>query len=191
MKMKRKNILGFVHLTRWQRMVSLCALVVLVLLLAPPSGSGQTLSEKFTVEGKARIVDGDTLEIGIHRVELYGIDAPEPEQRCERGGRPWPCGLEATYAMAALIETHWLTCRRRGTDGAGHMLADCRVGGPKGISINQEIVRRGWALAVRPPSENYVAAERVAKAAKVGLWSGTFVTPWEWRRTHETSNKVN
>ena len=189
--MKCTYMACFVHLVRWPRAFSLCLLAVSALVLASPNGSGQTLPGPLIVEGKARIVDGDTLEIGIHRVELNGIGAPEPEQRCGRASGSWPCGMEASYAMAALIETHWLTCHRRGSDTAGHMLADCRMGGPKGISINQEIVRRGWALAMRPSNENYVAAERVAEAAKVGLWSGTFVAPWEWRRTHETGDKVN
>ena len=146
-------------------------------------------------EGRAQIVDGDTLEIGIHRIDLFGIDAPESDQNCERGGRQWRCGMEATYAMAALIETHWVTCRQQGHDtesgAAANPLAVCRMGGPKGLSINQEIVRRGWALALTSSENDYVGAQQQAQAAKVGLWSGTFVTPWEWRRTHEPGKTVN
>ena len=45
-----------------------------------------------TVSGAARVIDGDTLEIGGTRVRLHGIDAPESAQRCRADGRSWPCG---------------------------------------------------------------------------------------------------
>src|SRR5215213_9963631 len=47
--------------------------------------------------GFARVVDGDTIEIGGHRIRLEGIDAPETEQTCSDGkGLPWSCGRIAT-----------------------------------------------------------------------------------------------
>ena len=96
-----------------------------------------------TIQGRARIVDGDTLEIGVHRIRLYGIDAPEPDQLCQRDGRPWRCGSEATFAMAALIETHWLTCHQRDRTPAGELLAVCRMGGPKGQNVNRAALNLG------------------------------------------------
>lgn len=162
-----------------------------VLSLSSPGVFAQSPPAAPIAEGKAHIVDGDTLEIGTRRVHLYGVDAPEPEQTCERGGRRWRCGMEATYAMAALLEFHWLICRQREIDPAGDMIGVCRIGGPKGFSVNREIVRRGWALALRPSGDDYAAAEQQAKAAKMGLWSGSFVSPWEWRRLHETGRTAN
>ena len=70
--------------------------------------------------------------------------------------------------MAALIETHWLTCHQQESENIGDMLAVCRIGGPGGFSVNEEIVRRGWALALRPYGEGYAAAEQEAKAVRVG-----------------------
>lgn len=171
--------------------LSLCLLALAVLSISSPGAFAQSPPAERSAEGKARIVDGDTLEIGARRVHLYGVDAPEPDQNCQRGGKTWRCGMEATYAMAALLEFHWLTCRQREIDASGEMVAVCRIGGPKGFSVNREIVRRGWALALRPSGDDYAAAEQEAKAAKVGLWSGTFIAPWEWRRTHETGKIVN
>ena len=43
------------------------------------------------------------------------------------------------------------------------------------------LVSNGWALAYRRYSTDYVAADEVAKSAKLGLWRGEFVKPWEWR----------
>ena len=36
--------------------------------------------------GIARVIDGDTLEIGGKRIRLHGIDAPERRQSCEDAG---------------------------------------------------------------------------------------------------------
>lgn len=154
-------------------------------LAGSPSWS-QTTGAVGAIEGRPLIVDGDTLEIGGRRVHLIGVDAPEPEQMCERGGVSWRCGAEATYGLASLIEHNWVTCRQHASDSAGEILATCRMGGLKGVSVNEELVRRGWALAVSPAGDSYRAAERQAKAAKVGLWSGTFAAPWEWRRGRKT-----
>jgi endonuclease YncB( thermonuclease family) len=71
------------------------------------------------------------------------------------------------------------------------MVGVYRIDGPKGFSVNREIVCRGWALALRPSSDDYAAVEPEAKVARVGLLSGSFVTPWEWRRTYETGKTTN
>lgn len=143
-------------------------LALAILTFVSSSAFAQSPPDERTVEGKARIVDGDTLEIGTRRVHLYGVDAPETDQTCERGGRAWRCGMEATYAMAALLEFHWLVCRQHETDAANDMVATCRMGGPKGLSVNREIVRRGWALALQPSGSDYASAEAEAKTARVG-----------------------
>ena len=61
--------------------------------------------------GKPRIIDGDTIAIAGQRIRLHGIDAPESKQTCSVDGREWACGLEATFALARIIETHWITCK--------------------------------------------------------------------------------
>jgi endonuclease YncB( thermonuclease family) len=183
--------LRFAARTRKTERLSLWLVALTALSITASSAFAQSSSAARLIEGRARIVDGDTLEIGIHRVRLYGIDAPDSDQRCERDGKPWRCGMEATYAMAALIETHWLTCDRRGPDTTGDVVGVCRMGGPKGRDVSREIVRRGWALALRSAGDDYIAAEREAKTAKIGLWSGTFIAPWEWRRTRQRGETGN
>ena len=44
------------------------------------------------------------------------------------------------------------------------------------------MVRNGWALAYRRYSMDYVDDEAAARQARVGMWRGKFVAPWEWRR---------
>ena len=45
-------------------------------------------------------------------VRLHGIDAPESAQRCRADGRLWPCGQDATQALAGYIGLQ--DCRVRG-----------------------------------------------------------------------------
>ena len=61
----------------------------------------------------------------------------------------------------------------------GGLLAVCHSGG---VNINAWMVARGWALAYRRYSVEYVDEERAARAARRGIWRGQFVAPWEWRR---------
>jgi endonuclease YncB( thermonuclease family) len=74
-----------------------CLLALVVLMRLIDCVSAATLS------GKADIVDGDTIKVGGIAVRLDGIDAFETEQTCERAGKSYACGKEATKALASLI----------------------------------------------------------------------------------------
>ena len=56
--------------------------------------------EETNLKGPARVIDGDTNEIAGRRIRIFGIDAPEVDQTCERGGGgTWYCGAEATRLL--------------------------------------------------------------------------------------------
>jgi endonuclease YncB( thermonuclease family) len=132
------------------------------------------------LNGKPRVIDGDTIELSGQRVRLHGIDTPETKQECRKGdGAAYQCGTMATFALAELIEEHWVKCTGDGNDRYNRLVATC-FAGP--VNLNLEMVRRGWALAYRQYSKRYIAVEAEAKTRHVGLWQGTFVKPWEWRR---------
>ncbi len=152
-------------------MVHRATLVAVFALLAFPADAGIT--------GKARVIDGDTLEIAGRRIRLHGIDAPESEQTCWAGGKEWACGREATFALAYETGGHWVSCRGKGGDGDGGLAYVCFVGNR---DLGQRMVRAGWALVVGGESPEYAGAEKAARAARRGIWRGEFVTPREWRK---------
>ncbi len=128
--------------------------------------------------GRATIIDGDTLDIAGARIRLNGIDAPEKAQLCESGAAAWACGANATRALASATQGGEVTCRGDRRDRYGRLLAVCYV---KGIDLNAQMVRDGWALAYRRYSLDYVGEEAEARAAGRGMWRGQFIEPWEWR----------
>ena len=81
--------------------------------------------------------------------------------------------------MAQRIGNQPLTCVVRGRDQYGRMVALCHAGGE---DLSRWMVERGFALYQRRYGRAYMAAERQARAAGVGIWQGKFVLPWEWRK---------
>ena len=150
-------------------MVHRAALVAVVALLAFPAHAD--------IIGKARVIDGDTLEIAGQRIRLHGIDAPESDQTCWAGATEWACGREATFALAYETAMHWVTCRQKGGDGGAAYV--CSVGNR---DLGARMVGAGWALAVGGAAAAYAGEETAARAARKGLWRGEFVLPWEWRK---------
>ena len=130
--------------------------------------------------GRPIIIDGDTIRIADTRIRLHGIDAPEVKQTCQKqDGSVYRCGDMATFALAALIEDHWVTCRQTDADRFGRIVAICFTGP---IELNAEMIKAGWALAYRRYSRDYVREEAEAKSELRGMWQGKFVNPWEWRQ---------
>jgi endonuclease YncB( thermonuclease family) len=138
-----------------------------------------------TVVGQAKVVDGDSLVIGETQVRLFGIDAPEGRQRCNRDGREWPCGEAAAGKLRSMAENRTVICRQRDTDQYGRAVAICEA---NGLELNRAMVRSGWATAFQAYSQDYVADEARAKAARLGIWDSTFLLPQDYRRLeHEAS----
>ena len=131
------------------------------------------------ITGKARVIDGDTIEVGGQRIRLHGLDAPELRQTCLGYRGVFPCGEHARRMLSREADGQEVTCQERGQDRYGRVLAVCHV---EGLDLGAHMVRLGWALAYREYSLDYVDAEKSAKALITGLWRTRFVPPWEWRR---------
>lgn len=136
----------------------------------------------------AEVVDGDGLHLGSERIRLWGIDAPELDQKCKRGGASYPCGQQARAALAALVAAGEVRCERVNHDRYGRTVARCSV---EGRDLGAEMVRLGWAVDFPRYSEGfYREQERDARKARRGVWAdGEFMPPVTWRRQHRPIGK--
>lgn len=133
------------------------------------------------VTGRAKVVDGDSLEIAGTRIRLWGIDAPEYGQTCERAGKSWKCGAAAIRALRARVAGRRVVCEPLEIDKYGRAVSRCTVDGK---SLNEWLVREGWALDYRRYSHGAFAdAQDSARAARRGIWSGEFETPEQLRHS--------
>jgi endonuclease YncB( thermonuclease family) len=155
---------------------------------APDSRSGKAAThqeaQELVLVGKTdRVVDGDTFDVvldsGRIRVRVWGIDAPEHDQRD---------GAEATAALRQLVEGREVELQPAGQVSYERMVARVFVAG---VDIDAEMVKRGFAMAERrylrqfDDGKSYCAFEHSARSANYGMWSlpaDQRVAPWEWRR---------
>ncbi|WP_421692766.1 thermonuclease family protein [Aestuariivirga sp.] len=156
-------------------------LAILLILLAAAQKLGLNAPEDI----RAVAVDGDSLRVSNQDYRLHAIDAPELHQNCSRAdGSSYPCGREAQKALRAMVQNRTLTCRTLDEDRYGRLVAECTV---NGVSINDEMVRAGWAVAYRRHGRDHVAAEAEARTAKRGIWQGRFEMPENWRNANRSS----
>ena len=136
--------------------------------------------EQLTVhqaEGEVVVHDGDTVTLAGERIRLAGIDAPEYAQLCQLDGDDYACGHQARDALVELVNEQRVICEGSEHDRYGRLLAVCRAGGGE---LNRALVEAGWAVAYG----RYDDAERAAREARRGMWSGTFERPRDWRDKH-------
>jgi endonuclease YncB( thermonuclease family) len=92
-------------------MIAAVALALLMLVYLPVAA--QT--------GPTRVVDGDTIDVAGTRIRLWGIDAPESAQMCERGGSDYACGQKASVHLRSVIGGAIVACEPRAKDRYGRI----------------------------------------------------------------------
>lgn len=159
-----------------KRILSLAALGGVVAL----GMAAAAMASTGVVQGRASVIDGDTLEVQGERIRLYGIDAPEAGQSClDARGRSYRCGQRAAFALSDKVGARPVLCQSTGRDRYGRMVARCSLAGE---DLQAWMVRNGHALAFVRYSKTYRTQEAEAKASGAGMWTGSFEAPWEWRR---------
>lgn len=109
--------------------------------------------------GRVWVVDGDTVRVGKHRVRLFGMDAPEMDQR---GGAEAKSNL-IRLAGGAEVQVEPLTM-----DCFGRVVAKVWRGE---TDLSERMVRDGFAVATSRWNRDYVPAEREARSERRGLWA--------------------
>jgi endonuclease YncB( thermonuclease family) len=146
--------------------------------LSPSPASARQYQQVTVLE----ISEGDTLSVragdnSILRVRISAIDAPDGKQEY---------GQEATRALSKLLQDQRpdLDCSR--IDRYRRNICRIFVGG-KDVGLTMIELGAAWWFemlsAEQKPEERvrYESAQKAAKEARRGLWSGTAVAPWDWR----------
>ena len=146
-----------------------------------------------SIYGKAKVVDGDTININGEKIRFTGIDAPESfyrgkKQACYLNEKKVFCGELSKEKLKEKIGSNLIFCKReKNKDTYGRTLAECFVDGE---SLSIFMVRNGYAFDfVRYSKKKYAEDEAYAKANKLGLWTMEFEYPWEWRKKIREQNK--
>ena len=156
----------------WLAFLTLTGILIAVIAYLPQE----------TVEGRVKVIDGDSLEIDGREIRLHGIDAPEARQVCgDKSGQPWRCGRSATRELRKLIDDGEVTCTGDGVDRYGRLVARCSRGG---VDLNGAMVARGLAIARTEHTSRYAGIEAVARQSRLGIWAGRFDRPRIWRERH-------
>ena len=135
-----------------------------------------------------RVIDGDTIIVMVDgikmRIRLWGIDAPEKDQR---DGAAAKRALESLTPSDSQVVIHPLTL-----DRYGRVVGN--IGKESEWSVNVLMVAHGWAYHYKEPSAMMnpclLEAEKIAKGSGRGVWQdGTNggIRPWEHRRNRGES----
>ena len=159
-------------------------LIALSKLLHSPTLLANDRKVPFSISGNLKIThvsDGDSLRSGTLRIRLFGVDAPEKKQKCTNlDGQQWDCGIAAQKALRQLVKSvPQISCDLMDVDRYSRLVMRCYAGG---TDVAAALVRAGLALAYRQYSTLYSKDENAAKAAKAGIWGGSFTKPWAWRQ---------
>jgi len=135
-----------------------------------------------TIVGEAKVIDGDTIHINQNKIRLHGIDAPERNQICIIENKNWLCGKESTYELKRIINSQIVKCITKDIDKYKRYVAICYI---NDLNINQTMIRKGWAIAYRYYSKDYIKDEDYARINKAGIWKSKFDEPYKFRKKNK------
>jgi micrococcal nuclease len=130
-----------------------------------------------------KVHDGDTFRVEksngeVVKIRVYGIDAPETNQEH---------GKEAGDALRQLIDGKTVLVRVENIDRYQRTVGEpFIVRGKDTVNISLWMLRSGnawWFSGFSKNRTDFEAAERAARAEKLGLWTARNPTPpWEFRK---------
>ena len=129
--------------------VVIAAFIIFVGVIAATIRSAQALERGAVIEGPARVVDGDTIDVAGVRVRLHGVAAPE---------RSEPGGAEATAVLRQVIAGQVVRCSVTGEETHGREVGTCWIGAQ---DIGGAVIAAGRARdCPRFSTGRYAAVER-------------------------------
>ena len=162
-----------------QKRIRTALLLIALLLYACPSRAADFTAQVISVH------DGDSLTVNHAdrkiKIRLQGIDCPELGQAF---------GKKAKEAAVRLVKGKTVAVKPVGKDKYGRTLANVVLKDSR--SLNQELVRLGYAWWLRKYSKDQTLGKLETKARKgrLGLWAQEKpVPPWEWRKQQRKKGK--
>ena len=135
------------------------------------------------------VLHAGLIEIDGERHSLFGVDAPAVNQTCRNANSGlWACGSDARKAVAIFVEGRDVVCTPvvvAVLDAPA--MSRCDAGS---VDLNAWVVANGWAVADTAVDDRLVAAQGDARSRKMGLWTGWFEAPSEWRARHDDGVRV-
>lgn len=158
------------------------AMPALLILLSTTPAGGQSGPP---VTGQGQAIEGDLVSVNGQEFRLYGIDAPDKGQTCVNvKGTSYDCFALSKEMLRRLINDRNISCTPQDkAAGKGAKTALCRA--ENGDDLAYAMVERGYALAYRALTPEYVPAEARAASFRQGLWAGRVEPPWLWRSRQE------
>jgi endonuclease YncB( thermonuclease family) len=112
-------------------------LAAITVILTPFLGPAAQAQNSATIEAKvSKVLDGDTFTLSgeSRRIRVWGLDAPERDQRG---------GSAGTATLRSLISGKTLRCSVLDIDRYGRLVGQCFL--PNGRDIAAEMIRSGAA----------------------------------------------
>lgn len=149
-------------------------------------------SSPFDTSGKVVYVDdGDTVVMLAEdntqmKIRLSSIDAPESSHTNKQTGRiGQPYAANSGKYLTSLVKGKTVQAHCFEADKYGRSVCELFVSNQ---SVNQEMVKQGWAWANTAARGRYMrdgsllSMQDAAQANHIGLWAGLNpIAPWEWR----------
>jgi len=144
-------------------------------------------ADRFQIVGRAVAVSGDTLwfprfglTIGLKGIQACRLPQWAFDPRAGLGEFPAPvaCGPLAKAWLKRLVRTSSVRCAAD-LISMRETKARCLV---HGQDLGEQMLRVGWARVTSVHDPKYTATERIARAARYGLWATYVLDMAEWQR---------
>ena len=134
------------------------------------------------IKGYPKVASGSILYVEGIKIKLLGIDAPDRDQVCVNGlGDSYKCGEMSIMWLEDWLNGKEVSCRILSKIEQGQATGSCFTDNNQ-YDVAAVVTSAGWAVAYTRTTDIYVPYEQQAMSDRRGLWSGTFYTPWDWRK---------
>lgn len=168
---------------------------LVIIFLAVMFISWAASAETMTIRGKARVIDGDTIEVNGEKIRLLCIDTPESNYRGKTQyclDNETDCGDLAKKALKQFIDKKEVWCEYEKKDMYGRILGMCQEYSywntyPYWGTYNYEMIHAGyaWYYAGGKECKPFKEAFEEAQKEQRGLFDediGGFKEPKLWRK---------